>query len=123
MSEAPTAPAPETGEKCPRGHEYAERTEVGPQGIVPVVFCPACEAQGSAVPQAPFGALISVMVGQNLLPEYAVVLDAYRRAQGSPPWLRRPAGPEPFPTAAEVNQAVDWWNAWQVGGPAEVSGA
>lgn len=48
----PTAPAPELGQKCPAGHDYAQRSEPGPQGIVMVVFCPACEPiDAAAVPK------------------------------------------------------------------------
>lgn len=38
----PTVP-PQLGQKCPRGHDYAQRSETGPSGLVMVVFCPACE--------------------------------------------------------------------------------
>jgi hypothetical protein len=45
-----TTPAvPQLGQKCPLGHEYAKRTETTPQGVVDVVFCPACEGLGVAI--------------------------------------------------------------------------
>jgi hypothetical protein len=47
----PAAPAPKVGDRCPNGHEYAQRSEADPiKGQVMVVFCPACE---SIVPAEP----------------------------------------------------------------------
>jgi hypothetical protein len=68
-------------------------------------------------PRALFGPLPHVCVGQDLTREYAIVLDAHRRAQGLPPWLKREPGSTYVPTAVEVNQAVDWWNQWRPGEP------
>jgi hypothetical protein len=74
---------------------------------------PLTEVRGD--PRASFGPLSHVCVGQDLTREHAIVLDAHRRAQGLPPWQRRPPGSEYVSTAAEVNEAVDWWNTWQAG--------
>lgn len=41
---APSTPAPKLGERCPSGHEYAQRSETNESGAQAfVVFCPACE--------------------------------------------------------------------------------
>jgi hypothetical protein len=59
-----------------------------------------------------FRPLLVVCAGQYLTREHALILDAYRRAHGLTPWLSRPPGSNAIPSAAEVNQAVTWWNAW-----------
>lgn len=42
---AAPAPTPALGQRCPSGHEYAQRSETNESGAqVNVVFCPACEA-------------------------------------------------------------------------------
>lgn len=68
--------------------------------------------------RALFGRLPTVTVGQELSAVHALVLDAHRRARSLPPWLRREPGSSYVSTAAEVNEAVTWWNTWQDGGPA-----
>jgi hypothetical protein len=62
-----------------------------------------------------FGEMPTVIVGQEIGPEHAVLLDAYRRAHGLAPWIHVTAGTELTLTATEVNQAIDWWNDWQAG--------
>jgi hypothetical protein len=59
-----------------------------------------------------FGGLPHVVPGQEIRPEHAIVLDAWRRAHRLLPWVRRPAGSRIMPTAAEVNEAIDWFNKW-----------
>lgn len=56
------------------------------------------------------GRLPTVTVGQESTPEYLLVLHAYREAHRQPT-----AGMPAIPTAAEVNQAVTWWNEQQRG--------
>jgi len=69
-------------------------------------------------PVALFGRVPVVVVGQELSAVHALVLDAHRRSRGLPPWLRREPGSPLTPRAAEVNEAVTWWNEWQDGGVA-----
>ncbi len=54
--------------------------------------------------------LAAVIVGQEMPATHWIVYDAYRRAHGMCPWNVVQGG---LPTAAMVNQAVGWWNAWQ----------
>jgi len=69
-------------------------------------------------PASLFGRLPTVTVGQEPTAAHALVLDAHRRARGLLPWLRREPGSPLTPRAAEVNEAVTWWNEWQDGGAA-----
>lgn len=59
--------------------------------------------------QPPPGRVPTVAVGGEYSPEHRYVLRAYRRAHGKPTVVGEP----PNPTAAEVNQAVTWWNQRQ----------
>jgi hypothetical protein len=56
--------------------------------------------------QTPPGRLPTVIVGQEFTPEHRFVLRFYRRAHGLPTIGA-------VATAAEVNQAVEWWNRRQ----------
>ena len=57
--------------------------------------------------QPPPGRVPTVTVGQEFTPEHRHVLRAYRAAHG------KPTVGTGMPTAAEVNQAADWWNQRQ----------
>lgn len=39
----PAAIAAALGQQCPRGHDYAQRSEETARGPEMIVFCPACE--------------------------------------------------------------------------------
>ena len=61
---------------------------------------------------AAFAPLPTVLPGQHLTREHAICLDAYRHACGMPAWLDQPPGTDVTVTAAQINQAVTWWNSW-----------
>lgn len=64
-------------------------------------------------PRTMFGPLTHIQHRDQIKPSHAIALDAYRREHGLPPWLRRPRLEPLWPTASEVNAAVDWFNEWQ----------
>jgi hypothetical protein len=61
---------------------------------------------------AAFAPLPTVIVGQGLTREHAICFDTHRHACGLPAWLNQPPGTDVTVTAAQINQAVDWWNSW-----------
>ena len=64
-------------------------------------------------PRSAFGPLQRIKRSDQTSKVHAVALDAYRRAHGLPPWLKRQPPLPPWPTTSEINAAVDWWNDWQ----------
>lgn len=56
--------------------------------------------------------IATVIVGQEPTLVHWIVLNLHRASQGLVPWHRRMPGSHPIPTAAEVNRAIEWWNAW-----------
>lgn len=42
----PETPAPAVGQKCPNGHDYAQRSEIIGGKLKMVAFCPSCEGSG-----------------------------------------------------------------------------
>jgi hypothetical protein len=64
-------------------------------------------------PRRHFGPIPHVRHGRPIDTAHAIVLDAYRRAHGLPPWLKREHGEGVYPSEHVVNLAVDWWNDWQ----------
>jgi hypothetical protein len=51
-----------------------------------------------------------VVPGQDMTETYWTVLDAFRRSRGLPPWRSRQD--RAILTAAEVNEAIEWWNRY-----------
>ena len=51
----PEIPAPVLGQKCPNGHDYAQRSEMVNGKVAMVAFCPSCEGSG-LLPPAPAAA-------------------------------------------------------------------
>lgn len=49
-----------------------------------------------------------VVAGQDMTEAYWLILDAFHRSRGLPPWRSR--RDHAILTAAEVNEAVEWWN-------------
>jgi hypothetical protein len=64
-------------------------------------------------PRDTFGLLAHLKHRDQIRREHAVALDAYRRAHGVPPWLKRTTTTPQWPTVSEINAAIDWWNDWQ----------
>ena len=51
-----------------------------------------------------------VHVGQQMSPVHWIVLDLHRASTGLRPWRTRAS--VSFLTAGELNDSIDWWNAW-----------
>jgi hypothetical protein len=64
-------------------------------------------------PRHTFGPLAHINHPDQIKPVHAVVLDAYRRDHGLPPWLKRERLEPMWPTVSEINAAVDWYNEWE----------
>jgi hypothetical protein len=52
----------------------------------------------------------TVCVGQTIGPVHWILLNLHRASQGLPPWHKQTGRPA-WVTAAELNAAIDWWNA------------
>lgn len=64
-------------------------------------------------PRSMFGPIQHIRHQDQIRPHHTTTLDAYRRAHGLPPWLKRTDTMTRWPTVPEINAAVDWWNDWQ----------
>lgn len=51
-----------------------------------------------------------VHVGQQMSPVHWIVLDLHRASTGLRPWRTRAS--VSFLTVSELNNSIEWWNAW-----------